>query len=358
MPTALAHRAVPVALCLLSAAHPARAQDPASERLRKTDVVRLLANPTLAPGELAARIRRTCLTFTPTVRDRGDFVALGADSSVLRGIAACARRPAAPGGSARRRAPALGPAARTSTSTITPARLATPASAPLATVAGGARAADAVAPQRPPPVSGVRTGFVLGVGQHATVGAPVPLPLLFDVRDTAGAAVAGLTVGFAVANGRLGAARAVTDSNGRIQVALTLGTRAGPVEVSARVGTIVRQATLYAEAGPAARLALRCGTAGATASLGLAPGVAAVVRVTAQDGFGNEARVTGLQAAAGDRGVVRVASVDTDSAGGVIRLAPGEEGSTNLVVVASAQREDVGVTVARQPVAGATPCSE
>jgi len=162
----------------------------------------------------------------------------------------------------------------------------------------------------------------------------------------------------AVANGRLSATRAVTDSNGRVHVELILGTLAGPVEVSATAGTLVRQATLYAEPGPAARLVLRCGKGGITGRLGLAPGVRALLRVTAQDGFGNEARVTGLEAAAGDRGVVRVASVDTDSVGGVVRLAPGEEGSTSLVVVASGQREDVSVTVAGRPPAGATHCPE
>jgi hypothetical protein len=357
MPTPLVHGGVAVAALLLSAVHPARAQDPAGERLRKTDLVRLLANPTLATGEVAARIRSTCLTFTPTVRDRADFVALGADSSVLREIAACARRPAKLGVPARR-AQAAAASARTSPSTVTPTRRETPALAPRATGAPGARAAGAVAPQRPPPLSGVRTGFVLGVGQHGTVGAHLPFPLLFEVRDTGGAPVPGQAVGVAVANGRLGTTRAVTDSNGRVHVELILGTTAGPVAVSATVGTIVRQATLFAEAGPAARLVLRCGKGGITGRLGLAPGVPAVLRVTAQDGFGNEARVTGLQAAAGDRGVVRVASVDIDSAGGVVRLAPGEEGSTSLVVAASAQREDVSVTVARQPMAGATHCPE
>ncbi len=357
MPTALVRRGVTVAGLLLGAGRPARAQDPAGERLRKTDLVRLLASPTLATGALAARIRRTCLTFTPTVRDRADFVTLGADSSVLREIAACARRPAALGVPARR-APAAAAVARTVTATVPPTHRATPAAAPLAPAARGARAADAVAPQRPPPVSGVRTGFVLGVGQHATVGAHVPLPLLFEVRDTAGAPVPGQTVSLAVANGRLSATRAVTDSNGRVHVELILGTLAGPVEVSATAGTLVRQATLYAEPGPAARLVLRCGKGGITGRLGLAPGVRALLRVTAQDGFGNEARVTGLEAAAGDRGVVRVASVDTDSVGGVVRLAPGEEGSTSLVVVASGQREDVSVTVAGRPPAGATHCPE
>ena len=78
--------------------------------------------------------------------------------------------------------------------------------------------------------------------------------------------------------------------------------------------------------------------------------------MTAQDAFGNEATVTGLQAASGDRGVVRVTFVGTDAAGGLVRVAPGGAGSTSLVVVASRQREDVRITVALAPVAGVTLC--
>src|SRR5206468_11930723 len=62
------------------------------ERLRKTDLVRLLSSVTLAPDELAALIRRNCLSFTPSGRDRADFVALGAGPVVLREIDACVRR--------------------------------------------------------------------------------------------------------------------------------------------------------------------------------------------------------------------------------------------------------------------------
>lgn len=368
MPTALGN-GVAGALLLLCAARAVRAQDLTRGPLRKTDLVRLLSTPTLATGELAALIRRTCLTFIPTVRDRADLVALGADSSVLGEIAACARRRPAPrmptrlaqsapgsrptGSATRAPAPVPTP---THTPTPTTTLLQSSTSAPLVTLLAGTPATAVGAPERSLPVSGVRTGFVLGVGQHATVGTPVPLPLLFEVRDTAGAPVPGQTVNVAVANGRLGATRAVTDSNGRIHVNLIFGTSAGPVTVSATLGAIQRQATLYAEAGPATRLLLRCGTGAVTGRLALAPQVPALLRVTAQDGFGNEARVNGLQAVAGDRAVVRVAAVDTDSAGGVVRLAPGDEGSTSLVVVASAQREDVSVTVARHAIAGATRC--
>ena len=291
-------------LLLLFAAATAYSQAPGGERLRKTDLVRLLSGLTLAPDELAALIRRSCLSFTPTSRDRADFVALGADPAVLREIDGCVRRAAA----------------------------------------------------TRPPLSGVRSGFVLGVGQHGAAGAHPPLPLMFELRDTAGLPVAGHEVALSVTNGRVGAPLVVTDSRGRVHVDVTLGPRVGPVEVTAQAGAIERQATLYADPGPAAKLTLRCGEARVDGRMSLAPGGAAVLRVTAQDAFGNEATVTGLQAASGDRGVVRVTFVGTDAAGGLVRVAPGGAGSTSLVVVASRQREDVRITVALAPVAGVTLC--
>ena len=291
-------------LLLLFAAATAYSQGPGGERLRKTDLVRLLSGLTLAPDELAALIRRSCLSFTPTSRDRADFVALGADPAVLREIDGCVRRAAAVR----------------------------------------------------PPLSGVRSGFVLGVGQHGAAGAHPPLPLMFELRDTAGLPVAGREVALSVTNGRVGAPLVVTDSSGRVHVDVTLGPRVGPVEVTAQAGAIERQATLYADPGPAAKLTLRCGEARLDGRMSLAPGGAAVLRVTAQDAFGNEATVTGLQAASGDRGVVRVTFVGTDAAGGLVRVAPRGAGSTSLVVVASRQREDVRITVALAPVAGVTLC--
>ena len=212
------------------------------------------------------------------------------------------------------------------------------------------------APPHRPALSGVRSGFVLGVGQHGAAGAHPPLPLMFELRDTAGLPVAGREVALSVTNGRVGAPLVVTDSSGRVHVDVTLGPRVGPVEVTAQAGAIERQATLYADPAPAAKLTLRCGEARLDGRMSLAPGGAAVLRVTAQDAFGNEASVTGLQAASGDRGVVRVTFVGTDAAGGLVRVAPRGAGSTSLVVVASRQREDVRITVALAPVAGVTLC--
>ena len=295
------------------------------ERLRKTDLVRLLSSVTLAPDELAALIRRNCLSFTPSGRDRADFVALGAGPVVLREIDACVRRGAAP-------RPAPTPAR--------PTPVATPAPLPV--------------PRSP--VSGVRTGFVLGVGQHAAVGMRPTHALLFEVRDTVGAAVGGQEVRLGATNGHLTATRLVTDTNGHVEVDLTLGPRVGPVQVSATVGAIERQATLYAEPGPAVQLAVRCGDEMLGARIAFAPRGVVVLRVSAQDGFANAAPVTGLQAAPGDRGVLRIAFVGTDASGTLVRVEPRDEGSTSLVIVASGQRRDLSVTVAKQPPPGIALC--
>lgn len=307
-----------------------------SQRLRKTDLVRLLSNATLAPDELAGLIRRNCLSFSPSGRDRADFVALGADSSVLREIDGCVRRAGTRRVSPPARAPRVQPGARGAESGAAP-----PSRGPAATV---------------PPVSAARTGFVLGVGQHAAAGSAPSWPLWFEVRDTSGAPVFGRDVALSVVNGHLAVARAATDSNGRVRVDVTVGPKVGAVSVTATVGALERQATLYADPGAAVRLGVRCGETELSRRVSLTPHVAIVLRVSAQDAFGNAAPVTGLQAAAGDRGVLRVAFVGVDSAGGLMRVEPRDEGSTSLVVVASRQREDVSVTVAKRPPPGGTHC--
>jgi len=304
----------------LVTAPPARAQ--AGEPLRKTDLVRLLSGAMLEADELPALVRRNCLSFTPTGRDRADFVALGADSALLREIDACARRAAT-----RVAAP---PAA-----TAPPA----PPAPPAAT-----------------PVSAARTGFILGAGQHAAVGTRPLQELVFEVRDTAGLPVPGQVVVLAASNGHVGQTRAVADSAGRVSVDLTMGVRVGPVVVRATAGAIEREATTYADPGPAVRLLFRCGETTADRRIAFTPNVAVVLRVAAQDAFGTAVPVTSLQAATGDRGVLRVGFVGTDGAGGLVRVQPGDEGSTSLVVVAARHREDVSATVARHPASGMPTC--
>src|SRR5438034_5587746 len=78
MPATLGRRFTFVSLLLLGGGGTTQAQSAGAEPLRKSDLLRLLSVGTLGSGELAALVRRTCLSFTPTSRDRADLVALGA----------------------------------------------------------------------------------------------------------------------------------------------------------------------------------------------------------------------------------------------------------------------------------------
>ena len=67
-----------------------------ADPLQKSDVVRLLTGTTYTKAEVAGIIRQSCLSFTPTPRDRADFRALGADAAILSAIDGCAERAAPP----------------------------------------------------------------------------------------------------------------------------------------------------------------------------------------------------------------------------------------------------------------------
>ena len=66
-----------------------------AEPLHKSDVIRLLTGTTYSKAEVAGIVRQSCLSFTPTDRDRSDFRALGADDAVMSAIDRCTSAPAA-----------------------------------------------------------------------------------------------------------------------------------------------------------------------------------------------------------------------------------------------------------------------
>ena len=51
--------------------------------LRKSDLVRLLSGSVMTQQEIAQLVRRNCLSFDPTERDRRDFRRLGAEAAVV-----------------------------------------------------------------------------------------------------------------------------------------------------------------------------------------------------------------------------------------------------------------------------------
>jgi hypothetical protein len=78
---------------------------------------------------------------------------------------------------------------------------------------------------------------VSGDSQTATVGRALTQPIVVQVNDAGGHAVAGVTVGFAAAagSGSVGSASITTNALGRAQSSWTLGSTAGSVSASATV---------------------------------------------------------------------------------------------------------------------------
>jgi thioredoxin-like negative regulator of GroEL len=79
------------ALALLSVPQLAAQQ---VEPLQKSDIIRLLTGTTYTKAEVAGIVRQSCLSFSPTERDRADFQSLGADDAVMSAIDGCTRQPA------------------------------------------------------------------------------------------------------------------------------------------------------------------------------------------------------------------------------------------------------------------------
>ena len=90
--------------CLLLAGWAPAAMAQNAAPLRKTDLIRLLANPLIQRSEIADAVRRNCLAFRPSERDWSDLRSLGADADVLGSVGACAAR----GASAAQPAPVPG----------------------------------------------------------------------------------------------------------------------------------------------------------------------------------------------------------------------------------------------------------
>src|SRR5206468_12179152 len=154
--------------------------------LRKSDLVRLLSGSVMAPAELRQLVRRNCLTFDPTDRDRHDFRLLGADAALLAAVDDCARR------SATRPAPRQPPP-----------------------------------PPRPPPpsslASATRSGFLSGGGQRGSAGAQLPRALVFEARDSAGTPLSRPAVPFTGIHARNEPAAALTDARRQVRVGVSLG---------------------------------------------------------------------------------------------------------------------------------------
>jgi len=300
--------------------------------LRKSDLVRLLSGSVMSQQEIAQLVRRNCLTFAPTDRDRSDFRRLGAEAPVLAALEGCVRR--------TRRPSVAAPPAATPIPNPTP-----PPPAPSLTV------------RTPPPrVSADRSGFVAGGGQRGLAGARLARALVFDARDSAGAPLAGQSVTFTGINVRIEPESLRTDAEGRARVGVTLGERTGSAIVLAVAGDVEKQAAFRVSVGAVAQLVVACGTVELSGRVVLRPDTVAVLRVSGRDSYGNPARLSGLRAAVADARIFRVQRIAEDSVAGSVALKPDQAGTTSLAVIANGLRQYVTVTAPPRAAPGRVDC--
>src|SRR5919108_6476302 len=185
------------------------------------------------------------------------------------------------------------------------------------------------------------TRFTAGTSQHGVAGSLLAQPLVFQVRDTSGAAIPDQTVTFTATGGTVQPAAAPSDSSGVVRVRVALGERAGPVVVTATAGAITQRATLYAEPGAASALVVLRDTARVGATLVLPSRDPVVLRVVARDSYGNGTALTGFAADATGP-VARVQVVAGDSQG-VVTLRPRRRGAGLVSIRGSGLTAQVAV---------------
>jgi hypothetical protein len=305
--------------------------------LRKSDLVRLLSGSVMSTAELTQLVRRNCLTFHLTDRDRNDLRLLGAEASLLAAIDDCARREASHRIVTRRPPPPRAPPAPPAVP---------PAPPPVLQIK-----------RIVPVVSAERSGFVSGGGQRGSVGTQLPRALVFEARDSAGALLPGQTVTFTGINARIQPAALATDAAGQARIGVTLGERVGSATVIAAIGAVEKQVAFNVTAGPATQLVVVCGGAGTLSGhFAIRPDSETLLRVAAQDAFGNATPLLGLRAAVADARIVRVLRIAPDSALGSVTLKPDQPGTTSLAVIANGMRQYLTVTVPPKAAPGKVDC--
>jgi hypothetical protein len=132
------------------------------------------------------------------------------------------------------------------------------------------------------------TGFVSGVGQRGIARTGLSEPLAFQVRSTLGRPLTGRLVTFRAVNAEVATDSVLTDSAGLARVEVTLGKQAGPALVTATVDSLQRQAALTVDpAAPASVILERDGSRVDGGTTPATVGVTFVLRVSAQDAYGN-----------------------------------------------------------------------
>lgn len=317
------------------------AQGGGTAPLRKSDLVRLLSASEISTVELSELVQRNCLTFEPTERDRNDLRLMGADAGVIAAVDECARR------KTPRRPVAATPRRVRATAVRRPAPPPPPAPPPAAVISVQ-RIVVRASPDR--------SGFVSGGGQRGVAGTQLPRAVIFEARDSAGAPLAGQAVTFTGINARIQPAVAPTDAAGQVRAGVTLGERVGSATVIGSIGVVEKQVAFNVAAGPAAQLAVMCGASSVSGHFVIRPDSAVVLRVSAQDGFGNATPLLGLRGAVADARIFRIERVAQDSIAGIVVLKPDQAGTTSLAVIANGMRQYLTVTVPPRAAPGKVDC--
>lgn len=239
--------AIGLAVCL-----PAWAAAQFTEPLRKGDLIRMLTAGAPSRPEIAGLIRKNCLAFRPTERDRTDLRAAGADAAILDAVTGCAA-----GGELRAVVPARAQGAAGSEAVVTVQLLRGTVPQPrVALVLQGSAALGGV-PQDARAVTDVR-----GVATFRVTAGPRAGSYGLSVKVAAGTPLSGATdITFVV----LPARRVRAEVQPR-EVVVRQGTAAG-AQSGARVSVHVRD--IHGNPVPGLPLELQ----GVTAQLG--PGIAA-----------------------------------------------------------------------------------
>ena len=207
------------------------------------------------------------------------------------------------------------------------------ASGTLGVFTRGAQVASVEARYETAAIAEDRTQFIAGTPQRGNVHTTLRLPLVLEVRDTAGMPVTGYAVRFSGTNAQVNPAQTATDSAGIARVTVTLGDRTGPAVVAASVGRVTKTANYFATPGPAQTLVLEL-QGKAVDQLALASLAPVTLRAVARDAYGNEAVLSGLTASV--TGAARLKNLmGAQAPPGTIVIEPRRTGSGAVTVNAS-----------------------
>ena len=190
-------------------------------------------------------------------------------------------------------------------------------------------------------VAPATTGFVSGTGQRGTARTRLSEPLVFQVRSNLGRPLVGKVVAFRAVNADVETDSVVTDSAGNVRVDVTLGNHAGPALVTATVDSLQRQAALSVEPGPPTGVILeRDGTRVDAGTMTVPVGRTFVVRVSAQDAYGNIVSMPNLAHLIQTvrtrfnlkSTLLRVVSVESDGGAATVTFRPEGVGQADLTI--------------------------